>query len=128
MRRTIALTAMTALMMSAGCSTSDRAAPIVPSPQLPPPNAGIEPGLVGAPGPGLMPGAAPAAGACNAAAAQFLVGQIANVEASDQAKAATGAEEIRVLYPNQPVTQEFVPTRLNLDTDNRNRITAVRCG
>ena len=44
------------------------------------------------------------------------------------AKAATGAETVRVLYPNQPVTQEFVSGRLNMETDNANRVTQVRCG
>ncbi|MCB8837773.1 I78 family peptidase inhibitor [Aurantimonas sp. VKM B-3413] len=116
MRRTIALAAMAGLMLSAGCSTSERTAPAGPASQLPPPA-----GTPQATGPA-------AAGTCNAGAAQFLVGRLANVEATDAAKEATGAENVRVLFPGQPVTQEFEPGRLNLDTDNQNRITAVRCG
>lgn len=82
------------------------------------------------PAPIAVPGAAPGAsnGQCNAQAAQFLLGELANVAATDQAEAATGAETVRVLYPNQPVTQEFVPTRLNLETDQQNRIVNIRCG
>ena len=118
MRRTIALAAMAGLMLSAGCSTSERTAPAGPASQLPPPAGAMQPA-----GP-----AAGGAGTCNAGAAQFLVGRLANVEATDAAKEATGAEKVRILFPGQPVTQEFEPGRLNLDTDNQNRITTVRCG
>ncbi|MBC6715882.1 hypothetical protein H9Q09_06695 [Aurantimonas sp. DM33-3] len=75
----------------------------------------------------LAPGG-PAIGSCNPEAARYLIGEIANVETVEAAKAATGAETVRVLYPNQPVTQEFVSGRLNMETDNANRVTQVRCG
>ncbi len=75
----------------------------------------------------LAPGG-PAIGSCNPEAARYLIGEIANVETVEAAKAATGAETVRVLYPNQPVTQDFVSGRLNMETDNANRVTQVRCG
>jgi len=81
---------------------------------------------VGAGGPGTA--GAGGGGSCNAGAARFLVGQLANVEATEQAEQATGAEDVRILYPGQPTTQEFIPTRVTLDTNNQNEITAVRCG
>ena len=107
----------------AGCTSAQQG----PTPLSPPPVAAAP---VGGPAPVNAPSLAlgQGAGACDAGAARFLVGQIANVEANDQAKAATGAETVRVIYPGQPLTQEFVPTRLDLVTDQRNRITQVRCG
>lgn len=101
---------MTALIALAGCTSSERDAP-PPAPGLGGPVAG-----------------APIDGACNAAAAGPLVGQIANLQTTEEAKAMTGAAEVRILFPNQPVTQEFVGTRLTLDTNEENRVTQVRCG
>lgn len=43
----------------------------------------------------------------------------------------TGAETpytMRIIRPNQPVTLDFNPTRLNVETDAKGVITAVRCG
>ena len=106
--------------------------------QLPPvggaPQAGsgygnLQPGYGGAPvagQPGQMAGSS--GGTCNAAAANFLIGELGTTVAVDQAKEASGAESVRVLYPGQPITQEFLGSRLNLDTNDENRITAVRCG
>ncbi|MEX6508253.1 I78 family peptidase inhibitor [Jiella sp. M17.18] len=132
MRRAIALAVIAGLTAAAGCSTNERAAPpLAPAARLPPPSAGQAPiSSRGAPAPGGFGGAGPAGGAgtCNAQAAGFLVGQIANVEANDKAKAATGAEKVRVLFPGQPITQEFEPNRLDLETNDQNRITSVRCG
>ena len=44
----------------------------------------------------LAPGG-PAIGSCNPEAARYLIGEIANVETVEAAKAATGAETVRVL-------------------------------
>lgn len=116
MQRTLlpAILAGTAIIV-AGCAASNRANPVPPPQNLPMP--------VGGPS---MP--APELEACNANAARVVLGRIANVEATEAAKAASGAEDVRVLYPNQPITQEFVATRLNLETDGENRIVRVRCG
>ena len=115
------------LVGAAGAVAGCTSAPEARTPLSPPPVAAAP---VGGPAPANAPSLAlgQGAGACNAGAAQSLVGQLANVEANEQAKAATGAETVRVIYPNQPLTQEFVPTRLDLVTDQRNRITQVRCG
>ncbi|MEF2547175.1 I78 family peptidase inhibitor [Aurantimonas sp. E1-2-R+4] len=116
MQRTLSLAILSGVaIITAGCTASNRAEPVPPPQSLPMP--------VGGPS---MP--APELEACNANAARVVLGRIANVEATEAAKAASGAEDVRVLYPNQPITQEFVETRLNLETDAENRIVKVRCG
>ncbi|WP_164876017.1 I78 family peptidase inhibitor [Falsirhodobacter deserti] len=35
---------------------------------------------------------------------------------------------LRIIRPNQPVTLDFNPSRLNVETDAKGVITAVRCG
>jgi len=35
---------------------------------------------------------------------------------------------LRIIRPNQPVTMDFNPSRLNVETDSKGLITAVRCG
>ena len=67
-------------------------------------------------------------GACNAAAARSVIGQLGTVESSETAKAASGAETVRITYPGQPLAQKVEASRLNLETDNQNRIVNVRCG
>ncbi|MBO0662333.1 hypothetical protein LQ948_06410 [Jiella sp. MQZ9-1] len=96
----------------------------VPAHPLPAPDAPGSAPMAGIP---AAPGNA-GAGTCNASAATFLVGQLGTSVAIDRAQQATGAKTVRILYPNQPITQEFIPGRLDLVTDEQNRITTVRCG
>lgn len=49
----------------------------------------------------------------------------ANVE---QARIASGAESVRVLRPGTMVTMEFIESRLNIDVDEDDIITGLRCG
>jgi hypothetical protein len=119
MNRTLSPALLTvALIALAGCTSNERTAPPAP---------GLGGPMAGAPIGGVAP-AGPMNGACNAGAARPLVGQIANLQTTEQAKTMTGAADVRILYPNQPVTQEFVGTRLTLDTNDENRVTQVRCG
>lgn len=67
-------------------------------------------------------------GTCDAKAAQSLVGRVATADIAEQARAASGANGVRVLKPGQMVTMEYRAGRLNLDVDKDNVITAVRCG
>jgi hypothetical protein len=67
-------------------------------------------------------------GNCDDKAAQSLVGKVATPEIAEQARAAAGANGVRVLKPGQMVTMEYRAGRLNLDVDKDNVITAVRCG
>ncbi len=65
---------------------------------------------------------------CDAAAAQSTIGQQATPEAVEQARKDAGADSVRTLKPNQPVTMEYLEGRLNLVVDDSGTITEARCG
>ena len=69
----------------------------------------------------------PRGGACNAAPAQGFVGQAGTASVTEKARVASGAAMARVLRPNQPVTREYNPERLNLLLDDKGQIKAVTC-
>ena len=92
-----------------------------------------------APAPAPAPGAAapapaaPAAPAepvfqCNAEGARFAVGQQVTPQLEAAARARAGAGTARVLKPNQAVTMELNPGRLNISVDARGRVKDVHCG
>lgn len=72
--------------------------------------------------------ATPAADPCDASAVQPLVGQEATTEVVEQARLDAGAETVRTLRPGQAVTLEYLDGRLNVDVDEDNLITGLRCG
>ena len=39
-----------------------------------------------------------------------------------------GAEKVRTLKPNQPITMEYLGERLNIEVDENNLVSGVRCG
>ena len=47
---------------------------------------------------------------------------------SAQAKQDANATEVRILKPGEMVTMEFNGERLNLEVDEKQQVTAVRCG
>lgn len=59
--------------------------------------------------------------ACNAAAYQDLVGQ-------DAVVALALPEPKRSYRPDEMITQDYVPTRLNIVLDDTDTITAITCG
>lgn len=65
---------------------------------------------------------------CDAAKAQFAVGQTYSDALAEQARAAAGAKIVRQLLPGQTVTMEFRGDRLNLETGEGGRVVSVRCG
>jgi len=67
-------------------------------------------------------------GTCDAAGAQFAVGQEATPSVLQEARRRSGATRVRVIKPGEIVTQEFDPARLTIEVDAANRITSVRCG
>lgn len=81
------------------------------------------------PSPAPAPAPAPVpAGECNAAPAQFAVGQAVSAQLENEARIRSGSQTVRVLRPGQMVTMEFNGKRLNLDVDASGRILRVRCG
>lgn len=78
-----------------------------------------------APGPDA---ATPPAGSCDASQVQGLVGQPYSDAVGEQARQDAGAEKVRTLKPNQPITMEFLGERLNIEVDENNLVSGVRCG
>ncbi len=91
-----------------------------------------------APAPAAAPQAgaseAPAASApspgnrCDAQAAQFLVGQPYGAATLEQARAAAGADEVRMLRPDSVITREYKIGRLNVVVGSDQRVVRVNCG
>jgi len=65
---------------------------------------------------------------CDASGAQFAVGQAATPQLEAAVRHRSGAAISRVLQPNQAVTMELNPSRINLDVDAQDRVTGARCG
>lgn len=68
------------------------------------------------------------AGACDDSQAQWAVGKAVTDADVEQARKDAGAESARTIGPDQMVTMDFNDKRLNLDTDVKGVVTAVRCG
>lgn len=73
--------------------------------------------------------AAPAApGQCRAEAVQSLVGQRLSSVLMEEVRKTSGAGSARVLRPGQAITMEFNPSRVNVEINRRDVVTAIRCG
>ena len=64
---------------------------------------------------------------CDADKATEAVGQLPSPETQERARSDAGAEIVRVLRHNQPITKEFRMGRLNLVLDAEGRIASVNC-
>ena len=80
------------------------------------------------PDPGAPGRAGAAAGACNAEAVAWAVGQPANEAVMGRIWRESGAGLIRPIAPGQAVTRDFRPDRVNVHIDRDNTITSVGCG
>jgi hypothetical protein len=65
---------------------------------------------------------------CDATKAQWAIGEPAGDELLERARVAAGAGSARFLRPNQPVTMEYLSSRLNLGLDTRDMVRTVVCG
>ena len=64
---------------------------------------------------------------CDASKASAAIGQLPTSETQESARTSAGAEMVRVLRHNQPITKEFRVGRLNLVLDEEGRIASVNC-
>ena len=80
------------------------------------------------PGTRRLPGADDPMHRCDAEAARIVLGQEATADVVEQARSLAGADRVRTLAPDQMVTMEYHPSRLNLIVDGSNVIVEVRCG
>ena len=71
---------------------------------------------------------APPVGSCDATQVQSLVGQPYTDAIGGQAQQDAGAKEKRVLRPSDITTMEFVGERLNIEVDEKETISGLRCG
>lgn len=65
---------------------------------------------------------------CDAKAAEFALGKQASPQLLEQARARAGAQNARILKPNDMVTLEYRSDRLNLNTDAQLIVNRVNCG
>jgi Peptidase inhibitor I78 family len=70
----------------------------------------------------------PASGSCDHTKAQWTIGQPASDDLLERARLAAGAGSARFLRPNQPVTMEYLGSRLNLCLDGQDVVRSVVCG
>ncbi|MCZ8393610.1 I78 family peptidase inhibitor [Achromobacter xylosoxidans] len=66
--------------------------------------------------------------ACDASALQSQIGQKATQSVLEDLRTRSGAATTRILRPGQLVTMEYNDTRLNLIVDDKDVMTAIRCG
>lgn len=65
---------------------------------------------------------------CAAANAEWAIGSTANNELLEKARLAANAAVARFVMRGQPITAEYLATRLTLETDEQRIVAAVRCG
>ena len=69
-----------------------------------------------------------ATASCDAAKAQWAIGERASAELLERARVAAAAGSARFLRPNEPVTMEYLGSRLNLALDAKDVVRTVGCG
>ncbi len=75
------------------------------------------------------PADAPAVSAkCNGDAASAHLGHAGTAEMAEAARKDAGAELVRVLKPNQPMTLDYRGERLNVHVDANGKIVRLTCG
>lgn len=65
---------------------------------------------------------------CDAAPAQSLVGREANADLGAEAMRLSGAGKLRWIPKGAMVTMDYREDRLNIELDENNRVTRIRCG
>ena len=65
---------------------------------------------------------------CNASRGNWAIGQAPTEDVLRRLQADTGSAALRVLRPGTVVTMDYRGDRLNVDVNERNAITGLRCG
>ena len=65
---------------------------------------------------------------CDATPAQSLVGRESNAELGAEAMRLSGAGKLRWIPKGAMVTMDHREDRLNIELDENNRVTRIRCG
>ncbi|MDY0022109.1 I78 family peptidase inhibitor [Arenimonas caeni] len=65
---------------------------------------------------------------CNQEAGQWAVGQVADEALVEKVRTDTQSQRVRVIKPGMMVTMDHREDRVNIEVDDENRVTVVRCG
>lgn len=65
---------------------------------------------------------------CNAEVVQDMRGQTVSNQLVKQIQEKAGAKSVRVLGPTDPMTMDYISSRLNIDTDEAEVIDRITCG
>jgi hypothetical protein len=124
-RAVLSLCALVAGLSSIGCtgSSNDRRLPTSPSQEQ-----SADSGNASRPPQEPRPEPPPATGTCVAERAQGAVGQPASRTLLERARVEATATVARFIRPNEAITMEFSPGRLNLYLDERDIVRSVVCG
>ncbi len=117
----IVVLAAAAAAVACGSISPDRKVPTSPAP-VDDRGSSAGPALPNQPTP------PPTSGGCDHTKAQWAIGEAASDALLERARVAAGAGSARFLRPNEPVTLEYVGSRLNLGLDARDRVRTVVCG
>lgn len=112
---------LTVSWSTTACTGSDGG---VPSPT----SAGSSSGSVDRDPVSLPEPSAPTTTSCDATQAQFAIGNAASDELLERARVAAQAGLARFLRPNEPITMEFLASRLNLNLTERGIVESTYCG
>lgn len=67
-------------------------------------------------------------GRCDAEGGQFAIGKQASLDLLNQVRTRTGAQDARILGPNDMVTLEYRSERVNVNADASGKVIRVNCG
>lgn len=70
----------------------------------------------------------PTSGTCDAGNVKFAIGERASHALLEQARVAAGASVARFIRPNEVITMEFSPARLNLNLNGQDIVRSAYCG
>ncbi len=65
---------------------------------------------------------------CGGSRVVDLVGKPMSEAVEADVRQRSGAKSVRVIRPGMAVTMDFRPDRLNVDVDEKNVVTGIRCG
>lgn len=123
LRATILIGLLTATGATGACSSRS------PEPKTPTSPAALDDRGSSA-GPPLpnQPLPPPVSNGCDATKARWAIGEPASNALLERARVAAGARSARFLRPNEPVTLEYLGSRLNLELDAQGLVRTVACG
>jgi hypothetical protein len=125
-RSVLSINVLTLALWSIGCTggSDGRPSPNAPSAERQTGSSGNE----ARPPQPPRPDPPPATGTCIASQAQWAVGEPASAALLDRARRDATASVARFIRPNEAITMEYSPARLNLYLDEHDVVRSAVCG